>query len=50
MQLTNVIVTPSMIKEYLEQKGKEQEALNQSAAGSKISLANKDTIMQFQEP
>jgi len=43
MQLTNVIVTPSMIKEYLEQKGKEQEAINQPTE-------KKSTILPFQEP
>ena len=41
--LSNVIVTPSMILEYLEKKCKEQELPEETPVC-------KCTIMQFQEP
>jgi hypothetical protein len=57
-QLTNVIVTPSMIIEYLEMKSKEQDLNNQSKEPKNTlvqflknqSKEPESTIIQFQEP
>ena len=49
-QLTNVIVTPGMIREYMIKKCREQEELANKPPEKDVCPVCNCKIMQFQEP